>query len=181
MRRRKRSKIAVSVSSVGTSFDAPKHESSGHAQDLPAARVAPLVQEREERVQDGRVALEDLVEEDDLRVRQHPLDAPLVAPLAERGDVDRAEDLVRLGEAREEVLEVAGVDQPRERADERALRRPGGPDEDGVLAGDDRDEEEADDLVLAEEPLGQGVRDLRQAGREGLARRVRAKLGSVCT
>ena len=88
-----------------------------------AARVAPLVEEREERVEDGRVRLEDLVEEDDLGLGQHPLGAALVAALAEGGDVDRAEDLVRLGEAREQVLEVVRVHQPRERADERATSR----------------------------------------------------------
>ena len=69
-------------------------------EDRAAAGEAPLVQEREERVQDGRsVALEDLVEEDDLRIGEHSFDAPLVASFAKRGDVDRPEDLVRLGEA----------------------------------------------------------------------------------
>ena len=106
--------------------------------DGAAARVAALVQEREQRVQDGRVALEDLVEEDDLGVRQHPLDAPLVAPLAERGDVDRAEDLVRLGEAREEVLEVAARRCRRANVRTSALFAvPGGPTRTACSPGDD--------------------------------------------
>ena len=85
-----------------------------------------------------------------------------VAPLAEGGDVDRAEDLVRLGEARQQVLEVLRLEEARERADQRALRRPGRADEDGVLAGDRRDEKQADDLVLAEKPPLEQTSDLRQ-------------------
>ena len=48
---------------------------------------------------------------------KHPLGAPLVATLAEGADVDRAEDLVRLGESREQILEVARLHEAREGAD----------------------------------------------------------------
>ncbi len=76
-----------------------------------AVRELALVQDGEQRVQDRRVRLEDLVEEDDLGLGQHGLGPARVAALAEGADVDRAEELVRLGEAREQVLEVARVDQ----------------------------------------------------------------------
>src|ERR1019366_967168 len=99
-----------------------------------------------ERVQDRRVRLEDFVEEDDLRVGEHPFGASLVTTLAKGGDIDGAEDLVRLGEARQQVLEVASLHEAGERADESALRRSRRPNEDGVLARDRRHEEQADDL-----------------------------------
>ena len=104
-------------------------------------------------------------------VGEHALDAALVAALAERRDVDRTEDLVRLGEAREEVLEVVRLEEAREHADERALRRAGRADEHGVLAGDDGDEQEADDLVLAEEARLERTRHLRETHREGCSGR----------
>src|SRR5262249_57767299 len=62
-----------------------------------------LVQDGEERVQDRRVRLEDLVEEDDLRLGQHGLGLARVGALAEGADVDRAEQLVRLGKPRQKV------------------------------------------------------------------------------
>ena len=86
-----------------------------------AGEETALVQDAEQRVQDGGVRLEDLVEEDDLRVGQHRLDAAQVGPLAEGLDVDGAEDLVRLGEPGQQVLEVAGVDEAGQVPDQRRL------------------------------------------------------------
>jgi hypothetical protein len=134
-----------------------------------ARRVAALVEEREQRVEDGGVRLEDLVEEDDLRARQHALDPSLVTTLAEGRDVDRPEEFVRLGEARQEVLEVVRLQQAREHPDERALGGAGRSDEYRVLARDDGDEQEADDLVLAEKARLELTRHLREAHRESRA------------
>ena len=125
-----------------------RHLDAGAAGEEP-----PLVQDAEQRVQDRRVRLEDLVEEDDVGVGQHRLDAADVGALAEGLDVDRAEDLVRLGEARQQVLEVARVDQPGQVPHQRRLRGAGRTDDQHVLAGDQRDEQQADQLALVEVAL----------------------------
>ena len=143
------------------------------AYHLAAARELALVEQREQGVEDRAVRLEDLVEEDDLRLGQHAGRVAAVDALAERGDVDRAEDLVRLGEAREQVLEVVRLHQLGERADERALGRAGRAEQHAVLAGDDRDHQEPDDLVLAEELPFEGARELLQALVQGRSHRAR--------
>ena len=135
----------------GTSFDAAYSEISGTLHDLGAVLELALVDDVEERVQDRRVRLEDLVEEDDLGGRQHVLEAARVATLAERRDVDRTEQLVRLGEARQQILEVARVDQLREHVDHRGLRGARRADDHHVLAGDRRHRHQPDDLLLVEE------------------------------
>ena len=141
--------------------------------DHAARRVAPLVEQGEQRVEDRRVGLEDLVEEDDLRRREHALGAALVASLAERCDVDGAEELVRLGEAREQVLEVVRVQEAREHSNQRALGGSRRTHEHRVLTSHHRDEEEANDLVLAEETRLERARHLRESHRKcGGSRRV---------
>ena len=52
------------------------------------------------------------------------------------------------------------------------LAVPGGPDEHGVLAGDRRDEQEADDLVLAEEPIFERAGEAGETGRQLLVHLV---------
>src|SRR5262249_10842330 len=132
-------------------------------EDLPAARVLALVEEREERVEDRAVRLEDLVEEDDLCLGEHADRVAAVDAPAGRAHVDGAEDLVRLGEPGEEVLEVLRLHELGERPDEGALRGAGWAEEDAVLAGDDGDHQEADDLVLAEELALEGAREDAQS------------------
>jgi hypothetical protein len=92
-----------------------------------AAAKDTLVENAQERIEDGRRALEDLVEERELRLRQHAGGLRLYHPLAQPLQVDRAEDLARLGEAAEEVLEIAGARDPGDAAHRLALGRPGGP------------------------------------------------------
>ena len=74
-----------------------------------------------------------------------------VATFAKCRNIDRTEQLVRFGEARQQVLEVLRVDQLREHVDHRGLRRARRPDDHHVLAGDRRDRHQADDLLLVEE------------------------------
>ena len=132
-----------------------RHLDAGAAGEEPA-----LVQDAEQRVQDGGVGLEDLVEEHDVGVGQHRLDPADVGALAEGLDVDRAEDLVRLGEPRQQVLEVARVDQAGEVPHQRRLRGPGGTHDQHVLAGDQRHQQHADQLALVEVPLVERAPDL---------------------
>src|SRR5262249_34488640 len=98
--------------------------------------------------------------------REHAGDSPLVPPFAKSGDVHRPEDLVRLGEAREQVFEVPRLEQAREHPDERRFRGARRTDQDRVLARDRRDEEEPDHLVFAEETRLEGSPNLGEANRE---------------
>jgi hypothetical protein len=77
--------------------------------DLTAARILTLVQQGEQRVQDRAVRLEHLVEEDDLCLRQHTRRVAPIDALTKRRNVDGSEDLVRLRETGQEILEVLGL------------------------------------------------------------------------
>src|SRR5439155_1164929 len=68
--------------------------------------------QREDRVQDRRARLEDLVEEGDVRLRQLVRREPPVVVLLERLQADRPEQLLRRGEAGEQPLEVLGPGDP---------------------------------------------------------------------
>jgi hypothetical protein len=126
--------------------------------DAGAAREEPpFVEDAEQRVQDGGVRFEDLVEKHDVGVGQHRLDPPHVAAFAECLDVDGAEDLVGLRESRQQVLEVTRVDQARQVPDHRRLRRTRGTHDQHVLAGDQRHQQHPDQLALVEVTLVEGA------------------------
>ncbi len=136
---------------------------------LGAAPEDALVEHREEVVEERAVRVEELVEEDELGLGEHARRARRDRPLAEARQVDRSEDLVRLGEAREEVLEVAPLHGLGERADERRLRRPRGPVEEQVLAGDDGDGHEIADLVASHVAPLERLHDLAPEALDGVA------------
>ena len=136
-----------------------------------------LVDDREQRVQDRRVRLEDLVEEHQPRGRQLAVLAAQVAAVAQLGDVDRPEDLGRLGEPREHVLEVLTVGDPQrvlELEDEVALRGARRADQQQRLLRDRGDAHQVDQRLLGdEEPAERGaepVDPIAQPG--GLAREL---------
>ena len=133
-----------------------------HLDARAAGEELPLVQDAEQRVQDRGVRLEDLVEEHDLRLGQHRLDAPDVAALAEGLDVDRAEDLVGLGEARQQIFEVTRVDQARQVAHQRRLGGAGRTDDQHVLARHQRDQQHPHQLGLVQVALVQLAADIAQ-------------------
>ena len=162
MRRRNRSKIAVRFSSFGTTLLAPKQRQQRTAQNLSAARVFALVQEREQRVQDRRVRFEDFVEEDNFRIRKHAFGAAHVAAFAKCCDVDGAENFVRLRETRQQIFEVARLKELRESANQRRLRGARRTDEDRVLARDRRDEKKPNDFFLSEKARLELLRDERE-------------------
>ena len=138
--------------------------------------VLALVDDRQQRVEDRRVRLEDLIEEHHPRRRQLALGAAHVATLAQEVDVDRAHDLRGLGEAREHVLEVVVVrdaERVAELDDEVRLGCAGHADEQQRLLGDGADRHEIDDLLARDEvvaqreakavaALAQGVRLVRE-------------------
>ncbi len=128
-----------------------EHRDQGDPNGVGAVGEAARVEQGEQAVEDRPVGLEDLVEERDLGLGQHALDPPPILAGPKGLDVDRPEDLVGLGEAGQQVVVVLGVDRVGEGPDQRALGRAGWADHDHVLAGEGADEEEPDDLLLAEE------------------------------
>ena len=120
--------------------------------DLGPAAIDPLVEDREQVVQDRAVGVEQLVEEDELGLGEHPGGDRGDGPLAEPHQVDRAEHLVRLGEPRQQVLEVPALHGRGELPDQGRLGRPRRPVQEQVLAGDDRQGDQVDHLVAADEP-----------------------------
>ena len=93
----------------------------------------------QQAVQDRRVglSLEDPIEEHDLGGGKHARCGGAVAAFAEGARISTDRAACWPGKAGQEVLEVAGIEQPRERPHERALGRPRRPDEQQVLAGQD--------------------------------------------
>ena len=168
---------------VGDLVGGAKERRQRHLDAGRAGEEASLVQDAEQSVQDGRVRLEDLVEEDDVGVGEHRLDAAQVGPLAKRLDVDRAEDLVRLREPGQQVLEVARVDEPREVPDQRRLGGARRPDDEHVLAGHQRDQQETNQLPLVEVARVERPPDLAQlvpdAQRLGVERGLRTRREGV--
>ena len=132
----------------------------GKPVDLGAAAIDPLVQHRQQVVQDRAVGVEQLVEEDELGLGEHAGDDRGDRSLAEPGQVDRAEDLVRLGEARQQVFEGTPPHHRRELVDQRRLGRPRRPMQEQVLARDDRQRDEVDHLVAADEAALEHVDDV---------------------
>ena len=90
---------ARGASSSGRWFEAAKSESRGRRCTSTPAAVHSLIQHREQVVEDRPVGVEELVQEDELCLGQHPGRDLRHGPLAEAYQVDRAENLVRLGEA----------------------------------------------------------------------------------
>src|SRR5262249_38006506 len=123
-----------------------------HEHAVPPAAIVegPFVHEREQRVQDRARSLEHFIQKDDVRALHHrvgvdALEPPLPGQLA---GIVEAEELARLGERCEQVLEVArgtafAVDahELAERFDQQRFRRPGRTDEEEWLAARRRQDE----------------------------------------
>src|SRR5262249_20834216 len=139
-----RSKVVVVWNFVGGPEKRDQRDIFGEA----ARDKTALVEDGEQRVQDRAVGFEDLVQKDDLGLWQHALGPPTVNPFRERGGVQRAKEFVGLGKAGQQVLEILGVDKPRKQTDEGRLGGARRADEHHMLAGDHRDEEQTDDLLL---------------------------------
>ena len=80
-------------------------------------------------------------------------------PFAEPGDVDRAENLVRFGEARQHVLEIAALDRLGELANQCRLGGARRPVQKEMLPGDQGQGNQIDDLFPAHETLLQRLHD----------------------
>ena len=92
-----------------------------------AAAVKPLIEHGQKVIEDRAIGIEKLVEEDEFALGEHAGCHRGDRSLAEPDQVDRAEDLVRLGEPGQQVFEIAGADGQGELADQGRLggaRRP---------------------------------------------------------
>jgi hypothetical protein len=127
-------------------LDAASSDSSG--------TVLALVEHGEERVEDGRVGLEDLVEERDLGLGQLARGHALVAALLQRRQAHRPEDLLGRGELGQQPLEVHGAaDAATHLLGQHGLGRAGRAQHQHVLLGQHRGERAVHQLVAFDEEL----------------------------
>ena len=102
--------------------------------------------------QDRRRAQEDLVEERDIGFGQHSRRLGLDDAFAQAPQIDRPEDLARLGEAAQQILEVARAEDGGDAARGLALARARRTDDERMLAGDRRQRDELDERLAIDEP-----------------------------
>ena len=140
-----------------------------HLDAVAAVVEAALVEQREQRVQDRRARLEDLVEERDVRLGQLVRRDAAVLVLLERAQAHRAEHLLGGGELGEQPLEVArAVDAPAELVGKHRLRGAGRSEQQHVLAGQQGRERALDHLAALDEDLAELAADRGQLGARGL-------------
>ena len=125
----------------------------GHLDALVTRVELTLVQDREHRVEDGTVGLERLVDEGHTGSRHVAVVDAAEDILLQALEGNRAEDLLRHAELRQQALEVAdlvgeAVLQP---AGEEALGRSGRAEEERVLAGDSGEQEHAGVIATTDE------------------------------
>ena len=118
---------------------------------LPAAAEDPFVEHHQEAVEDRAVGVEQLVEEDQRGLRQHALGVGHQVALAELADIERPEQFVGLGEAGQQIIEDAALDPPGQVLDQGAFGRARRPQQEQVFAGHQRDAQQVDDFILADE------------------------------
>jgi hypothetical protein len=124
-----------------------------------------FVQQREQRVEDGAVGLEHLVDEGDRRIGQEAVGMTLVAVFFQRADGQRAEQLFGHRKAGEQTLEVAGIAEGAAQAARQfALGGAGRPDQQRVLAGQRGQQAQAHDRAALDQTAFERVDQGMQAG-----------------
>jgi hypothetical protein len=149
-----------------------------HAQGALQLRVAapeaPLVEHAQQRVEDGRRAQEHLVEEGDLGLGQHAGHVGLDLALAQPAQVHGTEQLRRLGEAAQQVFEVAAAQRRGHAPHHRALGGARRADEQQVLAGHCRQHHELGDVLALDQAL-RGLLDRLPHARGGTGHGVHVR------
>ena len=150
---------------VGQLVGGPEHRDERHAKALAPVVEQALVDDGQERVEDRRVGLENLVEERDVRlgqlVRGH---APVVVVL-EAAQADRAENLLGRAELGQQPLEIVGaLDPPAELVGQHRLGRAGRSDDEHVAARKERAERAVDQFGAFLEVLVEFLADAREVG-----------------
>jgi hypothetical protein len=137
--------------------------------DAVAGVEHPLVEQPQERVEDGRAALEHLVEEAAVGLGQLAGRDPAVLVLLEPGDADRAEQLLGRREPGQQAGERGAAQPPHHGLHQQALGAARRADQQDVLPGDERRERQVHLRVA----LDQGGRQLGAGGGELVPDRVR--------
>ena len=139
--------------------------------DLGPAAIDPLVEHRQQVVQDRAIGIEELVQEDELAFGEHAGGDRGDGPLAEPDQVDGAEDLVGLGEPGEQIFEIVPLDGEGKLTDQGRLGSARRPMKQEVLAGRDGQGDQVDDLVAADEPPLERLDDLAAESRDRVVHR----------
>ena len=127
--------------------------------DLGAAAVDPLVEHRQQVVEDRAIGVEELVEEDEFAFGQHACRDRRHGPFPEPRQVDGTEDLVRLGEAGKQIFKVTSPYGHGELADQGGFGGSGRSVQEQVLAGGYCQRDHVDDFIAADEPPFQRLDD----------------------
>ena len=136
-----------------------------------AAAEGALVEQRQERVEDGGGAEEHLVEERQIRLGQHAGGLGLDDALLELAQIDRPENLRRLGEAPHQVLEHPAAEPLGDAPHRLALGGAGRADHQEVLLGDGAQDDQLDDRLALHQPaVGVGDGEAKRFSGGGDAR-----------
>mmetsp|Transcript_9521 Transcript_9521/g.22922 ORF Transcript_9521/g.22922 Transcript_9521/m.22922 type:complete len:496 (-) Transcript_9521:302-1789(-) len=161
----------IELLALGELVGGRDHADEGHLAPRAPVVEEPLVEDREKGVQDGRVGLEDLVDEGDVGAREVPADLADVLVLLEGAHRQRPKELLGDGEPREEALEVGAAGQLTEAAPELRLGRPRRSEVEDVLPAERREEQEPHLGVALDEAA---LHDLHSLLERGAGARVEA-------
>ena len=109
-----------------------------------------FVQREQQAVEDGAVGIEEFVEKNERRLRQHALGVREQFALAEFAQIERAEEFVRFGETREQIVKAAPFEPRGDVMHERTFRSARRPEDEQVFATHKAQAEQVDDFVLAD-------------------------------
>lgn len=129
----------------------PDKHQCGQFPSLSPATKASLVESHQQAVENRAVGVQQFVQKNEVRLRQHALGVRDQIAFAQLADVKRSEQLVRLGKASQQIVEHPPVELLRKCLDEGTLGRSGRAVQEEVLAHDQADSQQVDDLVLADE------------------------------
>ncbi len=115
-----------------------------------AAAEDAFVEHHQQAVEDGAVGVEQFVQEHERRLGEHAFRIGRQLAFAQLADIERAEQLVRLGEPREQVIEDAAFDAAAQFVHQGAFGGAGRAENEQVLAAGQADAEQVDDFVLAD-------------------------------
>jgi len=135
-------------------------EECGQRPGLFATAKDPLVQSDEERVENGAVGVQEFIEEDERCLGKHTFGVRQEFALAQLPNVKGAEEFAGFGEAGEEIVEGAAFHPGGELVNKSGFGGSRWPEEEEVLAANEADAEQIDDLVLADEGAFHRVEDL---------------------
>ena len=103
--------------------------------------------------------LEEFIEKDQIRFRQHAFGIGDEVPFPQAADVEGAEHFVGFRKAGEKVIKGTGFEAAAEFVDEGGLGGAGRPQQEKVFPGSEGNPHQVDDLILADKRLLEGGED----------------------